>query len=228
MKPAIKAYVDNLFKGAPDKTAVAELREEIQSNLEARYDDCINAGMSPQRAYSAVIGTMGDVSGLIAQVSGTGICEEGIFEKTSPVSRLKNKYAYVFKDSNIKAIKNAAIAVMWLAIVCFYFIVSFQSYNWSFSWIIFLVGAALNVIIDTMGKVIRLSRIDDTESRIKLLKKIRNCITSVMWLAIVAVYFLFSAMSGRWELSWLIFIAGSAVQVVINTIFKVMISRFTD
>ena len=228
MKSAIKAYVDNLFKDAPKEAAVSELREEILSNLEARYDDCINAGMTPQRAYAAVIGTMGDVSGLITQVSGSGFHEEGLFEKSSPRSRLMNKYAYVFKESNIKAMKNAAISVMWLLIVVFYFMMNYHNSCWDTSWLIFIVGAALTVGFNMIGSIIRISRRDDTESRIKLLRKIRSSVSAIMWLAIVFFYFLISFEShGMWDISWLIFIVGAAVQIVVNTIFKVLISRFT-
>lgn len=226
MKSAIRAYVDNLFKDAPHENAVTELREEILSNLEARYDDCINAGMTPQRAYAAVIGTMGDVSGLIEQVSGSGFHEEGLFEKSSPKSRLMKKYAYVFKESNIKAIKNAAIAVMWLLIVFFYFVISYPN-RFEFTWLIFILGAALTVGLNMVGNVIRISRNDDTESRIKLLKKIRSGVTAIMWLAIVFFYFMISFNSRGWGISWLIFILGAAAQIVVNTIFKVLISRFT-
>lgn len=228
MKSAIRAYVDNLFKDAPHESAVTELREEILSNLEARYDDCITAGMTPQRAYAAVIGTMGDVSGLITQVSGSGICEEGIFEKASPRSRLMNKYAYVFKESNIKSIKNAAISVMWLLIVVCYFLMNHENDCWEYSWLIFIVGAALTVGLNMIGSIIRISRNDDTESRIKLLKKIRGGVTAIMWLAIVFFYFMIGfSSSNMWDISWLIFILGAAAQIVVNTIFKVLISRFT-
>ena len=228
MKSAIRAYVDNLFKDAPKENAVAELREEILSNLEARYDDCINAGMTPQRAYAAVIGTMGDVSGLITQVSGSGFHEEGLFEKSSPRSRLMKKYAYVFKESNIKAMKNAAISVMWLLIVAFYFMLNYHNSCWDTSWLIFIVGAALTVGFNMIGSIIRISRRDDTESRIKLLRKIRGSVSAIMWLAIVFFYFLISFESyGMWDISWLIFILGAAAQIVVNTIFKVLISRFT-
>lgn len=226
MKSAIRAYVDNLFKDAPHETAVTELREEILSNLEARYDDCINAGMTPQRAYSAVIGTMCDVSSLITQVSCSGFHEEGLFEKSSPRSRLMKKYAYVFKESNLKAIKSAAISVMWLFIIVLYFLINYSGGAWEYSWLIFLVGAALTVGLNMIGDVVRISRQDDRESRKKLLKKISGSVSAIMWLAVVFLYFAISFNSYEWDISWIIFIIGAAVQIVINTVFKVLISRF--
>lgn len=226
MRSAINSYVDNLFKDAPAEPAVNELKEEILSNLQARYDDCINAGMTPQRAYAAVIGTMGDVSGLIAQVSGSGFHEEGLFEKSSPKSRLMKKYAYVFKESNIKAIKGAAIAIMWLLIVLFYFLISYSNYCWDTSWLLFIVGAGLTVGINMIGDVIRISKNDDTESRIKLLKKIQGSSSAIMWFVVVFFYFAISFNGASWDISWIIFILGTIAQIIINTVFKVLISRF--
>ena len=137
------------------------------------------------------------------------------------------KYAYVFKESNIKAIKNAAITVMWLLIVVLYFLINYNNDCWDYSWLIFIVGAALTVGFNMFGNVIRISRNDDTESRIKLLKKIRSGVTAIMWLAIVFFYFAISFNSRGWDISWLIFILGAATQIVVNTIIKVLISRFT-
>ena len=51
MKNSLKAYVDGLFADAVPSPALEELHDEILSNLSERYDDCIKAGMSPQREH---------------------------------------------------------------------------------------------------------------------------------------------------------------------------------
>lgn len=227
MKNSLKAYVDGLFADAAPSPALDELHDEILSNLTERYDDCINAGMSPQRAYTAVIGTMGDVSGLIRQVSGSGVHETGLFEKISPKSRLFEKYAYVFTEDNLKSIKGAVISLMWLAIVILYFLISFLYGGWIFTWLIFIVGAALTVAVNMGVNIIRCSREGDApESRIKLLSVIQGGVTAIMWMAIVVLYFIGSFASSRWEISWLIFIVGAAVQIILNLAFKIQKSRF--
>lgn len=227
MKNSLKAYVDGLFADAVPSPALDELHDEILSNLSERYDDCIKAGMSPQRAFTAVIGTMGDVSGLIAQVSGSGVHEVGIFEKISPKSRLFEKYAYVFTEDNLKSIKDAVISVMWLAIVIIYFLVSFLHGGWTVTWLIFVIGAALTVAVNTASKIMKYSRAgDDPESRIKLLSTVEGGVTSIMWLAIVVVYFIGSFASCRWDISWLIFVVGAAAQIIISLVFKIQKSRF--
>lgn len=227
MKYTLKVYVDSLFNGVEPSTAVTELHDEILSNLEARYDDCIKGGMTPQRAYAAVIGTMGDVSGLIAQVSGSGQHEEGIFEKTSPRSRLLRKYSYIFTEENIKAVKGAAIAVMWILITVLYFLINYHSYAWDISWIIFLIGAALTVGINMVGSIAKISRMgDNPESRVKLLKSIRGSVSTIMWLAIVTFYFIISYDSQEWDITWLVFLLGAVAQIILSTVFKIQINRY--
>jgi len=227
MKNSLKAYVDGLFSNTPPSPALEELHDEILSNLSERYDDCINAGMSPQRAYTAVIGTMGDVSGLIAQVSGSGVHEVGLFEKASPKARLMSKYAYVFKESNIKAIKGAAIAVMWLAIVFLFFAIG-QNGAWDTSWLIFIIGAALTVGINMISGVIKHSKSDDTQSRIKVLNIIHGNVSAIMWLAVTFLFFVIGFGSYSWDSCWLIFLVGAAAQIILSTVFKVLKSRFKD
>lgn len=229
MKDTLKVYVDSLFEGVEPSDAVAELHDEILSNLEARYDDCIRAGMTHQRAYTAVIGTMGDVSGLIRQVSGSGQHTKGIFEKTSPRSKLFQKYGYIFTDQNIKVIKRTAIAVLWLVIIILYFLYSYATYDWDISWIIFLFGALITIAVNTAGKIAGISRGgDNAESRIRLLKSIRGGVTAMMWVGIVIVYLLFSHQTYAWDVSWLIFLLGAVIQIILNAVFKIQINRYSS
>ena len=226
MKYTLKYYVDGLFKDVPSSQAVSELHDEILSNLEARYDDCIKGGMTPQRAYAAVIGTMGDVSSLIEQVSGTGKHTAGIFEKISPRSKLMQKYSYVFTSDNLKTIRNAAIAIMWLLIVITFFLIAYSG-GAEFAWLIFLVGAALTVGINMAASIAKISRNGESrENRIRILKVVHGNVTAIMWLAIVILYFLISFNSYEWDITWLIFIFGAIAQIILTTVFKIQISRF--
>lgn len=229
MKNSLKAYVDGLFSDTPMIPAVTELHDEILSNLEARYDDCINAGMSPQRAYTAVIGTMGDIAPLISQVSGTGVHEEGIFEKASPKSRLLQKYSYVFTDENVKSIKGAAIALLWIGITILFFLAGFYGGEFDTAWLIFILGAAITVGISMGSKIIKLSKGGDTpEIRIKMLKTIRGGASAIMWLLVVIIYFVFNLGGYYWDISWLIFLVAAMVQIVLNLIFKIQINRYKN
>ncbi|MCL2519028.1 MAG: permease prefix domain 1-containing protein [Oscillospiraceae bacterium] len=54
---------------------------------------------------------------------------------------------YQMNNSNIKQFRNTIISVMWMLIVVIYFIISFAIGAWHLTWLIFIIGAALNQII---------------------------------------------------------------------------------
>ncbi len=231
MKNSLKVYVDSLFQGAPQSEPVRELHDEILSNLEERYDDCIAGGMTPQRAYTAVVGTMGDIGKLIRQVSEENRHPGGLFERSSPTGKgIFKKYSYIFTDKNLKIIKRSAIAVMWILLVAFYFMISFYTDQWDFTWVVFLVGAGLNVAINMAGDIACFSRRgDDSESRIKILKSIRGSMSAILWLATTFFYFMICESHNYMvERAWIIFILAAAVQVVMNAVIKIQINRYKD
>lgn len=226
MNYTLKVYVDSLFKDVPESQAVNDLRDEILSNLEARYDDCIKSGMSHQRAYAAVIGTMGDVSKLIEQVSDTGTHTQGVFEKVSPFGRMLRKYSYIFTEENIKTISRSAIAILWLLVVILFFLIGFSD-DFSYAWLIFIVGAGINVGINTAAKALQISKMgDNNEARVKLLKSVRGGASAIMWLVVTFFFFCIGFNSYEWEYAMLLFIMGAIIQIVINTVFKIQIRRY--
>lgn len=75
------------------------------------------------------------------------------------ISRPKKKYQKLedsmveeFKEwrvnkGNEKEIKNSLKVVVWCVVVVVYFVVSFNFGNWYISWVIFIIGAALDTIV---------------------------------------------------------------------------------
>lgn len=231
MKNSLRVYVDSLFQGAPQSEPVRELHDEILSNLEERYDDCIAGGMTPQRAYTAVVGTMGDIGKLIRRVSEENKHPGGLFERSSPTGKgIFKKYSYIFTDKNLKIIKRSAIAVMWILLVAFYFMISFHTDQWDFTWVVFLVGAGLNVAINMAGDIARFSRSgDSSESRVKILKSIQGSMSGILWLATTFFFFMIvESHNYMVDRAWIIFILAAAVQVVLNAVMKIQISRYKD
>jgi hypothetical protein len=65
MRDEIRSYIEQLFETAPDTVKVKELKEELISNLTAKYDDLISQGRTEEEAYKIAIGGIGDVNELI-------------------------------------------------------------------------------------------------------------------------------------------------------------------
>ena len=52
------------------------------------------------------------------------------------------------ESSDKKQLRGAISGALWMIIVAIYFIISFTSQNWAVTWIIFLIGAAIEAIIN--------------------------------------------------------------------------------
>lgn len=61
----IQKYIDSLFEKYPETTETGDLKREILSNCQERYQDCIKAGMSEGESEKAVISAIGDLSELL-------------------------------------------------------------------------------------------------------------------------------------------------------------------
>lgn len=64
MREKLKAYVNSLFRNAPDTPRNRELREEILQNTLDRFDDLVAGGYSEESAYAQAVASIGDVSQL--------------------------------------------------------------------------------------------------------------------------------------------------------------------
>lgn len=71
MNKRIKAYVDSLFAELKPSDSLNETKEELVINLNEKYQDLINDGLTPEQAYKKVIASIGDVEELI-QAEGNG------------------------------------------------------------------------------------------------------------------------------------------------------------
>lgn len=57
------------------------------------------------------------------------------------------------RRKHFKQIKGSLEGLMWLLIVIFYFVISFSTRAWYITWIIFLVGAAVECLLDALTKI---------------------------------------------------------------------------
>ncbi|MBO7340535.1 MAG: DUF4097 family beta strand repeat protein, partial [Lachnospiraceae bacterium] len=85
MKDKIKSVITDLFENAPESQEVQELQEEMISNAEEKYEELIQRGFTEEQAYTMVMGSIGDIQELIAEIAQT---EEGESTKDSA----KNEY----------------------------------------------------------------------------------------------------------------------------------------
>ncbi len=101
--------------------------------------------------------------------------------------------------------RTAICATLWLLVAIIYLGISFGFGWWKYSWIIFLVAAALQCLVNVFTAKSRGSK--------------KGAVGGVICLSIVATYFLLSFFTGRWDVTWVIFIAGVAVHSIAMLVF---------
>ena len=68
MEQALREYVENIFKDAPNTLKAVELKEEIVQNLIEKYHDLLNEDKTEQAAYNISVASIGDVNELLRSI----------------------------------------------------------------------------------------------------------------------------------------------------------------
>lgn len=106
------------------------------------------------------------------------------------------------QGANAKEKKLAGLASssMWSLIVVIYFLVSFLWGHWHLTWMIFLIGAALQSCISAWFYP----------------KSRRRSLTGAAWCLVVVVYISISFATFAWHITWIIFPLAAALQQMLK------------
>lgn len=216
MRNEIELYVEELFKNAPRNTRTRELKEEILSNSLDRYNDLVSAGIDEDDAYDSVIGNIGSVNELIVDY---------------------NVYDEKEHEERKKSAKVTAIAVVLyilsplMVIICDEFDLN-EVVGISFLFIFIAIATGM-LVYNNMSKIKKYDKEDDsiveeiiekkTGSYNK--KKIKRSISSAVWAVAISMYFIVSFWSMAWNVSWVIFIIGYAVNQIIEAMMDLKEER---
>ncbi len=179
MNDKILIYVKSLFKDAPRTQRISEIEEELLSNLNDKYNDLVASGKSEADAYETVVASVGNIDSLIA--------EEDNFVEDYKKKQKEKKLIGTFSSS------------FWLLTTIVYFLVSFLFSSWEYSWIIFVIAAALNSVFVSI-----------------ITKKVQ--VGSIIWLSAVVLYLILSFTTEKWEITWLVFLAAAALQQILRLV----------
>lgn len=213
MHEKLRKSVDELFENAPQTHRANELKEELLANLIDKYDDLVSSGKDEEEAFKMAISSIGDVDELI--------------------DGLKDKNAFNYNEEHRK--KSALILSISIGLYIMSVVVLILLNE------VFMVNDVVSVsIMLTMDAVATCLIVYNHASRPKYVKgddtlveefkewkysndnqrEIMRSIKSIMWLIIVALYFVLNFVFGAWPYSWIIFIIGAAVNRIITLSFK--------
>ncbi|MDD3959168.1 MAG: permease prefix domain 1-containing protein [Oscillospiraceae bacterium] len=214
MNERINAHIEGLFQEAPKTKKIIELKEEIISNCNCKYDDLIADGSSPDEAFKSVIAGIGDVSELIAQL------ETGMSADAHLVEEGKKRSALMVSVS----VGLFILSPMWFIFTAWIGIPE------EFGLILMMIFIACGVgllIYNSMTKV-QYNKMDDTmveefrEWKVQRDQKngIRGYISAILWPLIAIIYFLLSFTTKAWHITWLIFVAGFMIEGIVSILFE--------
>lgn len=221
MEYNIREYMDQLFESAPHTQRAYELKIELTQNLIEKYYNLVNEGKSPEEAYSLTVMSIGDVRELFAQLED----DENGQPVPPPVY-----YPQPQPDHRRALVRAVAVMLFVLSVVPpiimnEFFGGAFHAVGAIGMFLMIALGAGLLVydhfthpktVQPVPGSVVEDFR-QWQQGKVRK-KHWRAAFNGAFWPLVVAFYFLVSFGTGKWYITWVIFLIAPAVCVVVNTV----------
>ena len=214
MNERIRTHIEELFENAPSNKKITELKEELLSNSNSKYDDLLAGGASPDDAYKTVISGIGDVSGLIEQLKAERQTDTALIEAGR-------------KKSALLVSVGVGILILAVAVEIFFAEILHLDGVGNFAMLVMAAFGVGILVYNAMTKV-QYYKKDDTfveefkqrKVETSQSKGLRAALSGILWPLIFITYFLVSFITTAWHISWVIFIAGACVEGVISLLFE--------
>lgn len=136
MTDRTERFVDGLLEGVPFSRDTLELRERIVEKVNARYEELLHSGKNDDEAFGEAVG-----------------CAGGFMEQINALKKCRTEQARtdMHHESSSDAVKDtlrkSSITALWMIIAAVYIVISFATKAWYVTWVIFLLGVALEQIL---------------------------------------------------------------------------------
>ncbi len=218
MEYNIRAYVDELFQNAPKTQKAYELKVELAQNLLDKYHALIEEGRSPDDAYKLTVMSIGDVRELF----------DGLEDGPAPAQPVYIPPADGARRS--AAVVSIAVMLYILSVVPIIVLGSLFPGNFGGTLGIVLmfimIAAATGLLIynhatkpkkgPEPSNVVSDFRQWQNHSNSK--KQLLKAIRSAYWPLVLALYFLLSFGTGKWHVTWILFLIAPAVDGIIKAV----------
>lgn len=213
MNNKIKNYIDVLFAEVPRSKKASELREELASNMNDRFEDYLRQGMSETQAYSQTVANMGDVDALIKEVM--------------PDDEFKSQ-AQFYRRRNAR-MSGIAVALYILGpavVVGFSLCESDAVSTVSVAILLILAAIATGLLVysgmSTPREFKDFNRQSTEEYKLYASprgRKLRS-IMSIYWSVVTAVYLLWSFLTMHWHITWIIWPIAGVLSGIIKAVVE--------
>ena len=210
----IKSHLDNLFDSAPKTRQVHDMYQELLAGCLDKYADLTAGGMDEREAYEKVIGGIGDVDELLGYVE-----RKPAFDPFEADEKRKKKAVFT----------SMGICGYFIALAAFMLLAFWGRPETGLILFITIAGVStMALIYGWMSNKVKYEKADDTlveemkeqMAAGKTANKLASLVSSTLWAAIVAIYLIISFVSGRWDVTWIIFPLAGALQNLVMVYFN--------
>lgn len=228
MEYRIREYMDQLFENAPRTQRAYELKIELTQNLIEKYYGLTAEGKDPEDAFHLTVMSIGDVRELFAQLED----DENGQPAPQPVF-----YPQQQPDHKRALLRALTVMLFILSFIPPIVIDSVFGYNYSWMGAVGMFGMwALAVGLLVYDKLthpknpqpIPGSVVEDFRQWQNQKARKKHWIAAfngAFWPLVLAVYFLLSFSTGKWYITWIIFLIAPAVDVIVNTLLGAMMNQ---
>ncbi len=228
----IRKYMDELFENAPVNHRTLELKEELIANALEKYNDLMLQGYGENDAFQLVVGSIGDVQQLFAEMGGDDDYSHAYYLQWAREAQEK-KAALTAISTGLFLLAGAVLVVSlllyWYNVKVIY--ISGQNLN--------LLGIGIALLICTVpvsllvyahkikppvelaDYAVKAAALETRKQRRKRFKQIKGSLEGLMWLMIVIFYFIVSFATHAWYITWIVFLVGAAVECLLDALTKI-------
>jgi len=206
MNEKIKAHVDSLFSQTSDTPQTHDVKEELLANLNDKYDDLVDSGKSGEEAFLLAIAGIGDIGSLLSDLS-----HSAAYDSETQAAERKTGSVIV----------SIGIALYVFSLAVFVLLAMLQLEQFGFVAMIAVCAVATGFVVFGVnkGKVLY-TRTNDTfveeykemVSEDDRRRKLKGAASSSLWTLLVVIYFAISFLTGKWSVTWILFVAGACLQ----------------
>lgn len=215
MEIRIRQYIDRAFADVPKTAKNNELKESLYSDLAEKYYDLLGKGKTEEEAYSGVIAGIGDLSELTQ-----GLIREA--EQQHVETERDRRRAALFVSTAVGLYILSPLA----AYIFDYFGMEFIAVCMFFVFVALATGLLIYYNMTKPAWKRQYEDRDDMEQwASEKTRRLYGAVSGMLWVLTVAVYFIISFLFGWWNMTWVIFLLATAVQMVLRAIF---VAKYSD
>lgn len=207
MNKKIENYIKVLFQDVPRSRKATELKEELLANCNEKFEAYLKEGMSENKAYTAVVASLGDIDELLAELKpDPELKKEVEFYRTRKAKHIALAVmAYICSVAfliGVAAIGFEELALCGMLIICALAtgLIVYTNLSVPKELVRYVNGEEDNFFAEAEKRGVTPER-----------RSVYRSILSMVWMIILAVYFLISFATQKWYITWVIFPLGGAV-----------------